>query len=139
MDSTETRALMDRFHTALGKGDVDTLLEILADDIVWQPPESAPIEPIHGKAAVAQAFGRDIVRQTFDLSQPFELERGDMIVDGNRAVVQQRIIATAKATGLPYDNKYCWIYTCADGKIAAMDEYADTMIAARSMGWDAAG
>jgi ketosteroid isomerase-like protein len=58
-----------------------------------------------------------------------------MIVDGDTAVVQQRLRATAK-NGNVYDNQYCWVYGCRDGKIAHMEEYADTLLAARVLGWD---
>ncbi len=58
-----------------------------------------------------------------------------MIVDGDKAVVQQRLTATAKETGADYDNQYCWVYTCRAGKIVHMEEYADTIIAGRAMGW----
>jgi ketosteroid isomerase-like protein len=56
------------------------------------------------------------------------------MVDGEMAVVQQRLLATAKATGSDYDNQYCWVYTCENDKIVRMEEYADTLYAARSMG-----
>ena len=75
------------------------------------------------------------MKTTFDLKQPFALDVRKMVVDGDTAVVQQRITATTK-TGNAYDNQYCWVYTCRDGKIAQMEEYADTLVASRAMGWE---
>ena len=77
----------------------------------------------------------DEIVKNFDLSQPFNLDVRSLICDGNTAVVQQRLTATAKATGNLYDNQYCWIYTCDDGHITHMEEYADTVVAAKAMGW----
>ena len=34
-----------------------------------------------------------------------------------------------------YDNEYCWVYQCRDGKIAKIEEYADTLKAARIFKW----
>ena len=49
--------------------------------------------------------------------------------------MQQRLTATAKATGLDYDNQYCWVYEVRDGRVAVLEEYADTIVAGRAMGF----
>lgn len=134
-DTEATREVIKAYYDALRKGDRDALLELLAEDCEWLPPPGAPIEAIKGGAALADALGRNVVKTTFDLSKPFNLEVRRVLADGNIAVVQQRLTATAKATGLPYDNQYCWVYEVNDGRIVHMEEYADTLIASRAMGW----
>jgi ketosteroid isomerase-like protein len=62
-----------------------------------------------------------------------------MIVDGELAAVQQRLTATTKAKGEAYDNQYCWVYSCPAGEISHIEEYADTLYAARTMGWKLEG
>lgn len=136
METEETRALIQRYYGALGAGDKDELLATLAEDVVWEPPKSAQIDTLTGREEVAQALGSKVVKETFDISKPFDVQIRSMIVDRDKAVVQQRIVATALATGNDYDNEYCWVYTCADGQIAHMEEYADTLVAAHAMGWD---
>lgn len=136
METSETRELVERYYAALGTGDKAALLDTLDPNVHWDPPASAEVDPITGAEELAQALGAEIVKATFDISQPFDLEIRKMIVEGDTAVVQQRLKATAKATGAPYDNQYCWVYTCSDGKIAHVEEYADTLLAARVMGWD---
>ena len=135
MSTETTRALIDDFYGALQKGDRARLLEILAPDAVWIPPASAPIDHTEGAEAIADALGSQIVRQMFDLSQPFALEVRRTVVDGDVAVVQQRLTATAKATGAAYDNQYCWVYEFRDGRLAVLEEYADTIVAGRAMGF----
>jgi ketosteroid isomerase-like protein len=137
MNTDETRELIDRYYTALTSGDRETVASLVADDCVWIPPETAEIDPVDGGEAVVAELTGDVVRRTFDLSKPFVLEVRSVIVDGDKAVVQQRLTATAKATGADYDNQYCWVYTCRDGKIVHMEEYADTLLASRAMGWAA--
>ena len=136
-DTETTRRTVEEYYAALGRGDTDRLLELLAPDCHWAPPASAPIEPITGAAGIADALGRSVVKTMFDMKQPFALEIRRMVCEGPFAVVQQRLTATAKATGLPYDNQYCWIYEVRDGRIVDIEEYADTVVAARAMGWDA--
>jgi uncharacterized protein len=135
MSTETTRALIDDFYAALSKGDKARLLEILAPDAVWIPPVSAPIERTEGAEAIVKALAGDVVRQMFDLKQPFAMEVRRTVVDGDVAVVQQRITATAKATGSAYDNQYCWVYEFRDGRLAVLEEYADTIVAGKAMGF----
>jgi uncharacterized protein len=134
MDTEATRALVKRYYDVLPKGDTAAIAELLTEDCEWLPPATAPLEPVRGRDAVAQQFSGALVRAMFDLSQPFKLDVRSMIVDGDTAVVQQRLTATVK-NGNAYDNQYCWVYECRDGQIARMEEYADTLLASRVMGW----
>ncbi len=137
MKTEETRALIERYYEALTTADLSTIKECLAEDIVWQLPRSvgngegfAIQTDSEGRVFGEQVLlelGGDTVRNTFDISKPFNLDVRQMIVEGNRAVVQQRLTATALSTGRPYDNQYCWVYTCVDGVIAHMEEYTDSL------------
>lgn len=135
MKTEETRSLIEKYYAALTSGDRETVASIVADKCVWVPPTTAPFPPVEGGEAVVTEMTGDVVRRTFDLSKPFALEVRSMICDGELAVVQQRLTATAKETGSRYDNQYCWVYTCRDGQIVHMEEYADTLLASRAMGW----
>ncbi|MCP4226738.1 MAG: nuclear transport factor 2 family protein [Actinomycetia bacterium] len=136
MQTEETRALVQRYYEVLPKGSADAIAELLTEDCQWIPPATAELDPVVGREAVAEQFSGALVRAMFDLSQPFKLDVHRMVVDGPTAVVQQRLSATA-ANGNRYENEYCWVYHCRDGKIAHMEEYADTLLAARVMGWSA--
>lgn len=135
METSETRSLIEAYYRALTSGDRDSVSALVADDCRWEPPASAPFDALDNGPDIVAALTGGIVREMFDVSQPFGLEVESMIVEGARAVVQQRLNATARATGRPYDNRYCWVYTCRDGKIVDMVEYADTALAADVMGW----
>lgn len=135
METSETRALIESYYEALTSGDRDGVAALVAEDCRWVPPESAPFGPVVGGPAVVAELTGDLVRRTFDLSEPFALEVRSILADGDQAVVQQRLTATAKATGSAYDNQYCWVYTCKDGQIVLMEEYADTVVAATAMDW----
>ena len=135
MTTTETRATVEQLYEALKTGKRDAVAALLTDDCTWVPPASAPLAVVTGGAAIAAELGGNVVRTMFDLSKPFGLEVRRIIADGDFAVVQQRLTATAKATGRAYDNQYCWIYTVRDGKISHMEEYADTVVAGLAMGW----
>jgi ketosteroid isomerase-like protein len=135
METSETRQLIEAYYSALTSGDRDGVAALVADECRWVPPATAPFGPVEGGDAVVAALTGGVVREMFDLSKPFGLEVRSTIVDGDKAVVQQRLTATARGTGRAYDNQYCWVYTCRDGKIVHMEEYADTSLAKDVMGW----
>ena len=139
MDTESTRTLIEDFYRALSKGDRDGVIALLADDCEWIPPATAPFDRVVGGEAIAAEMVGGVVKRMFDISQPFHLEVRKITVEGDIAVVQQRLTATAKATGADYDNQYCWVYTCRDGRITRMEEYADTLLATRTMGWATGG
>jgi uncharacterized protein len=135
MTTEQTRATIEAFYAALTTGKRDAVRALVSDDCTWLPPSTAPFAPIEGGDEVTEALAGGVVKRMFDISKPFALDVRRVLADGDVAVVQQRLTATAKATGLPYDNQYCWVYTVRDGRVAHMEEYADTLLASRVMGW----
>ena len=45
------------------------------------------------------------------------------------------ILDNCTNNGNDYANEYCWVYTCRDGKVWLLEEYADTLHAGRVFGW----
>jgi ketosteroid isomerase-like protein len=135
MSTEATRSTVEAFYAALTSGNREGTRALLSDDCVWVPPSTAPFDTMKGGDEIAAELGGRVVKRTFDTSKPFALDVRRILADGDVAVVQQRLTATAKATGQHYDNQYCWVYTVQDGKIVHMEEYADTLLASRVMGW----
>ncbi|MEC9345545.1 MAG: nuclear transport factor 2 family protein [Pseudomonadota bacterium] len=135
MGTEATRSVIENYYAVLKTGRRDRIAECLSADCEFVPPKSAPIEPVRGGEAIARLLGGDLIKQMFDLSQPFGLEVHRIMADGDMAVVRQRMHGTAKSTGLPYENEYCWVYEVRDGRIARMEEFADTHYAAPIFGW----
>ena len=133
MDTEATRALIQRFIDARSSNDATTIADLLTDDAVWYPPASANLGPFTGRQEVADALTGGAAGSILDVTTIERHVRG-VIVDGPRAVVQQRVTATAR-NGNDYANEYCWIYTCRDGKVQLLEEYADTLHAGRVFGW----
>src|SRR5262245_36289381 len=124
MTALTTREVIDGYYAALRTGDRARLLELLAPDAVWIAPASSPVPRVEGAEAVVKALGGDVIRENFDLSKPFRVEVRRTLVDGDFAVVQQRLTGQPKATTEPYDNQYCWVYEVRDGRLAVLEEYA---------------
>jgi uncharacterized protein (TIGR02246 family) len=133
METEATRALINRFIEARATNDAAMLAELLADDAAWHAPASAQIGPFNGRDAVVKALTGGAAGSILDVST-IERDVRSVIVDGDRAVVQQRLTATAR-NGNDYANEYCWVYTCRAGKVQLLEEYADTLHAGRVLGF----
>jgi ketosteroid isomerase-like protein len=107
MSTEATRNTVEEFYSALTTGNRSAVRALLSDDCVWVPPSTAPFATVSGGDEIAAELGGRVVKRTFDTSKPFALDVRRILADGDVAVVQQRLTATAKATGLPYDNQYC--------------------------------
>lgn len=129
-----TRDTIDRFVEARAKGLEATIAGLLTEDAVWRPPPSAGIGPFNGRAEVAAALAGGAAGRNLDTST-IERDVRKVIVDGDTAVVLQRMTATTLG-GADYANDYCWVCVCdGAGLIAEIDEYVDTLHAARVFGW----
>ena len=93
-----------------------------------------PMGTTEGRDAVTRELGGETPKRIFDM-KTFRLTIHRILADGDTAVVQHSISAKTRA-GEQYDNEYCWVYHCRDGKIAKIEEYADTHKAARIMKWE---
>ncbi len=133
MQTEETRTLIQTYYDTLPTGDREKLASLFTDDVEWWPPETAPFEVVRGAAAVARELGGALLKQVFDL-KTFRIEIRRMLADGDTGVVQQSLSATT-LDGESYENEYCWVYTCREGKIARIEEYVDTWKAARILNW----
>ena len=133
MQTEETRALITRYLEARGANDAAALDSMLTDDAEWHLPVSAGAGPFVGREKVVEALTGGMTGKLFDLAT-VKREPWKVIVDGDTAAVQQKLSATT-LKGAEYINEYCWVYTCRDGKVARMVEYADTLNAGRILGF----
>ena len=132
MDTESTRALVTQFLAARAAGDLAGITAALADDATWILPQSSTFGPFQGRDEVAKALGGGVSGTLFEAGS-IRREVRKMVVEGDTAIVQQRLSARTRA-GVDYVNEYVWVYTCRDGRIARLEEYADTLYAGRAFG-----
>ena len=133
MKTEDTRALIGRYLEARAANDAAALDALLTDDAEWHLPRSADAGPFIGREKVLEALTGGVSGKLFDLST-MKRDAWKVIVDGDTAAVQQKLSATT-LKGAEYVNEYCWVYTCRDGKVARLVEYADTLHAGRVLGF----
>lgn len=126
MTDTETsRQLVLDYYHAIELGDPATLTRVLADDVEWIPPKSAPLDgPFRGRDVALDAMRRAGER-FFGLTHA-RAEIRKLIAEGDTVVVLYGFSCRAK-NGRDYANDYVWVFTCADGNIVRMEEHSDTL------------
>jgi hypothetical protein len=125
MESQNTKIVQDAY-AAFTRGDIATLLGLMADDIVWQPVIGAashvPFSASRsGKPAVAEFFQQVATSEDFTQFEPREY-----ITQGNDVVAIGHYRAVVKATGKSFDSDFAMAFTLKDGKIVRFREFTDS-------------
>jgi ketosteroid isomerase-like protein len=114
-------------YEKFNSGDIEGLLEMLADDVLWQTPE---IENARfsgnrqGRVAVAESFKQLSESEQFTRFEPLEF-----IAQNDKVVVLGEAAATVTSTGSSYETPWVHIFTIRDGKVTEFQEFYDTAVA----------
>jgi len=103
--------LMHKGYDAFGKGDMDAVRSLFADDIVWHAPGRNPLSgDYRGVDEVLQTFGK-----LFEMTGgTFKLDIHDVIANDEHVVVLAR--STAERNGKKLDDTGVQVWHVKDGK-----------------------
>ena len=120
-------------YAALGSGDIDGFVEAMAPDIVWNEAENNTLadgNPYTGPQAVLEGVFARLAEQYDD----FGVTPDRWVADGDQVVMCGRYNGRAKATGEIIGPQIVHWWTVRGGKLAAFQQYADTLALARVLG-----
>ena len=131
MELTSNKAALERVFGETGKGHGQPFLDLLRDDASWTIMGSTPWSRTYrGKEAILkQLLGPLRAR----LASPMRTHGMRFIAEGNFVAVQGRGENRTRE-GLPYENRYCWIFEFLEGGVLHIEEYADTELFSRVLG-----
>jgi uncharacterized protein len=123
------------FFAAIGRGDKEGLLALIAEDIEWIiPGEDWPLAGTHrGHAGLA-----DLLR-TASKSIETSTEPREFVAQGDRVLVVGFAKGKIKATNKTFEDHFVFAITVWDGKLTNIREYIDTQALARAAHMDASG
>src|SRR5262245_22594462 len=117
--------LVEQAYRNVGAGDIQSLLKILATDVLWEMPE------IPNVAFAGTWKGREQVGQFFrrmaDVQDIVEFQPEEFIAQRDKVVVLGRFTMHIKATGRASRSEWAHVWTIKDGSITHMREYVDTL------------
>jgi len=122
------------FFAAIGSGDKQRLLELVAEDIVWIiPGKDWPLAGTHrGHAGLAH-----VVRKASEEIETTYSEPPEFVAQGDRVPVVGVATGKIKATNKPFEDHWVFAITVRNGKLTNIREYIDTQALARASEMDA--
>jgi uncharacterized protein len=127
MSTQENVQIVKDFFAAIGRGDMQALLALSAEDIEWIiPGKDWPLAGTHrGHAGLADLLQKSEMLETS--TEPLEF-----VAQGDRVLVvgfaKGRIIATNKT----FEDDWVFAITVRNGKLTNIREYIDTQALARA-------
>lgn len=125
MTADQNKELVTKTWQAFIKGDVDTALANMSDEISWVIPGNLQgVSGLkRGKAAIRE-FGSNVGR-TFP--QGLNSQINKVHAAGDDTVVVELTNSGKTANGKDYRNEYCFIFELENGKIRRVREYVDLL------------
>jgi len=112
-------------YAAFGRGDIQTLLNGLSENVEWTtagPPADLPFAGARqGRQQVAQFFQVIDDHLSIENFQPF-----NFIAQGDHVVVQGRDSGKVKSNGRNFDSDWVHVFTVRNGVVVKFEEYFDT-------------
>ena len=131
MSTAENKRLMQQIFAELATGNSQPLAEALADDVVWHVTGTTKFSgSYNGKSSLMNNLLAPLFSQ---LEGRYKNDADRFIADENYVAVECRGNSTTKS-GLPYNNKYCFVFRLEDGKIREVTEYMDTDLVVKTFG-----
>jgi uncharacterized protein len=123
------------FFAAIGRGDREALLALVAEDIEWIiPGKDWPLAGTHrGHAGLADLL------QTASKSIETSTEPREFVAQGDRVLVVGFAKGKIKATNKTFEDHFVFAITVRGGKLTNIREYIDTQALARAAHMDASG
>ena len=124
------------FFAAIGKGQKERVLALVAEDIEWIiPGEDWPLAGTHrGYAELAAVLQK--ASEEVETTYP---EPPEFVAQGDRVLVVGVATGKIKATNKPFKDDWVFDITVRDGKVKNIREYIDTQALARASRIDASG
>lgn len=116
------------FFAAIGHGDREGLLALVAEDVEWIiPGEDWPLAGTHhGHAGLADLL--ETASKTIETST----EPREFVAQGDRVLVVGFARGKVKATNRTFEDHFVFAITVRNGKLTNIREYVDTQALARA-------
>ena len=134
MSIEENIEIVKGFFAAIGSGDKQRLLALVAEDIEWIiPGEEWPLAGTHhGHAGVAATLRK--AAEEIETTYP---KPPEFVAQGDRVFVVGVATGKIKATNKPFKDDWVFDVTVRNGKLTRIREYIDTQALARASQRDA--
>ncbi|MDQ0395953.1 nuclear transport factor 2 family protein [Labrys monachus] len=129
MSTQENVQTVKDFFAAIGSGDREGLLALVAEDIEWIiPGQDWPLAGTHrGHAGLT-----DLLRTASEKVETSLMERREFVAQGDRVLVVGFAKGRIKATNRTWEDNWVFAITVRNGKLTSIREYVDTQALVRA-------
>jgi len=129
MSIEENVQVVKDFFAAIGSGDKQRVLALVAEDIEWiVPGEDWPLAGTHrGHAGIA-----DVLQKASGEIETAYPKPPEFVAQGDRVLVIGVATGKIKATNKPFKDEWVFDITVRDGRLTRIQEYIDTQALARA-------
>ena len=125
MHESENTKTVQEMYAAFSKGDIQFILDRLADDVMWHGVYGAgshvPFSgAMRGKAAVGTFFQNVGNHMTFSRFEPREF-----IATGDKVVALGHYVGTSSVKK-SFDSDFAMVFTLQNGKVTKFQEFTDS-------------
>jgi uncharacterized protein len=122
------------FFAAIGSGDKQRVLALVAEDIEWIVPGADwPLAGTHrGHAGIV-----DVLQKASEAVETTYPEPPEFVAQGDRVLVIGVATGKIKSTNKAFKDEWVFDITVRDGKLTRIQEYIDTQALARASEMDA--
>jgi ketosteroid isomerase-like protein len=125
MTPDENKALLKRVFDETARGNGRPFVDMLADDVRWTIIGSTAWSRTYtGKHAVLSELLGPLAA---NVDGPNVVSAERIMADGDLVAVAARNHSVTRH-GVPYPNRYCWVFVMRDGKAVEITEYTDTQL-----------
>lgn len=128
MSENSNIEIIKEHFAAFGRGDIQTAMSMVAEDVDWQSPVSntKPNEMTWAKSCHNPNGVRQFFLELGEKVQPEKFEIIGIIAQGDNVVVEGRNKGKIRSTGKSYEHDWVMLFTILDGKIVRHRHYYDT-------------
>ncbi|HWT01045.1 MAG TPA: nuclear transport factor 2 family protein [Pyrinomonadaceae bacterium] len=125
MTERDNMGIVRQAYDAFRGGDIQGVLNLLADDVDWLQPGPPDVIPFagqyRGRDQVGEFFSRLGGAEEAELFEPLEF-----FASGERVVALGRYRGRVRATGRVNEVEWVHVFTVRGGKIVSHRQYSDT-------------
>jgi len=124
MSERNNTAIAQQAYDNFKKGDIQALLNLMSDDIIWELPEIEDV-PIAGSRSGRDAVGEFFAMMARD-QDVIVFEPREFVADGDKVVALGHYQWRVRDTDREFATDFVHVFTVRNGKIVAFREHFDT-------------
>jgi uncharacterized protein len=125
MQEQQNIDLIKRVYAAFGKGDIDTIIDSLADKLTWRF-DAPSVIPYAGEYKTPDQVKEGFFGSLASTQKDYALKTDEFIAQNDKVIMVGSYGATVNATGKRFDLPLVHVWTIEDGKVKRFVNFTDT-------------